>query len=128
MDLDKELNNTNDIVRTWKEHINQVMVEHLKNAIKHRDENNIEEIEIGDMGAIDSIEDGVVKCEILNGDMLELPKKDFKYDIEEGDVVNLKLTYKEGSLVKTEILDKNDEEKRLRINMMMEKMRRIRGK
>lgn len=127
MELEKDLNNGNDIVRTWKEHVNQVMVDHLKNAIKHRDENNIEEIEIGDMGAIDSIEGEIVRCEILNGDMLELPKREFKYDIEEGDVVNLKLTYKEGKLTKTEILDKNDEEKRLRINMMMKKIRKIKG-
>lgn len=128
MELEKDLKNTNDIAKTWKDHINEKIAEHLKNAIKHRDENNVEEIEIGDMGAIDSIEDGIVKCEILNGEMLELKKENFKYDIEEGDVVNLKLTYKEGSLVKTEILDKNDEEKRLRINMMMEKMRKIREK
>jgi len=128
VELDKGLDNTNDIVKKWKEHINQKLAEYLRSAIKHRDENNIEEIEIGDMGAIDSIEDGIVRCEILNGDMLELKKRDFKYDVEEGDVINLKLTYKEGSLVRTEILDKNDEEKRLRINMMMEKMRRIREK
>ena len=99
----------------------------MKNAIKHREQNNINEIEIDDMGAIDRIEDGVVSLEILNGTMLEVQKDKFNYDIEEGDIINLKLTYKNGNLADVEVLDKNEEEKRIRLKLMQEKIRRIRN-
>lgn len=111
--------------KTWKEHINDKIVENLKRAIKHRDE---EKLEIDDMASIDSIEDSIVRCEILSGDMIEIPKDKFVYDIEEGDIINLKLTYKNGVLVGIDVLDKNQEEKRLRLKMMREKMKTIQDK
>lgn len=128
MELGEELEKTEDVFKTWEKHINEKIGENLRNAIKHRNQDNTNEIEIEDMGAIDSIEDGIVKCEILNGEMLDIPKGDFKFNIEEGDVVNLKLTYKDGKLIKTEVLDKNEEEKQLRLKMMREQIKRIRKK
>lgn len=128
MNLDEELEKTNDITKTWRAHINEKMSENLKKAIKHRNNENTEEIEIDDMGAIDSIEDGIVKLEILDESMIEIKENEFKYGIEEGDVINLKLTYKEGKLNKIEILDKNEEEKMLRVKMIREKMKRLRDK
>lgn len=128
MELGEELEKTEDVFKTWEKHINEKIGENLRNAIKHRNQDNTNEMEIEDMGAIDSIENGVVRCEILNGEMLDIPKGDFKFDIEEGDVVNLKLTYKDGSLIKTEVLDKNEEEKQLRLKMMREQIKRIRKK
>lgn len=128
MNLDEELEKTNDITKTWRVHINEKMSENLKKAIKHRNNENTEEIEIDDMGAIDSIEDGIVKLEILDESMIEIKENEFKYGIEEGDVINLKLTYKEGKLNKIEILDKNEEEKMLRVKMIREKMKRLRDK
>ena len=104
------------------------MQERLKKAMTSIDNDNLKIIEIGDMGAIDSIEDEIVRCELLDGNMLEISKKNFKYDIEEGDIINLKLTYKEGRLEKIDILDKNNEEKLLRIQMMKEKMKQIKRK
>ncbi len=127
MDLDENLDKTKDVFRTWESHINEKIGENLKNAIKHREQNNINEIEIDDMGAIDRIEDGVVSLEILNGTMLEVQKDKFNYDIEEGDIINLKLTYKNGNLADVEVLDKNEEEKRIRLKLMQEKIRRIRN-
>ena len=126
MNLDEELEKTNDVAKVWKAHINEKISENLKKAIKHRNENNIEEIEIDDIGAIDSIEDGIVKCEILTGEMLEIKKGTFKYEVEEGDIINLKLKYKDGKLNDIEILDKNEEEKRLRVKMIHEKIKRMR--
>lgn len=128
MEIGEELEKTEDVFKTWEKHINEKIGENLRNAIKHRNQDNTNEIEIKDMGAIDSIEDGVVRCEILNGEILDIPKGDFKFDIEEGDVVNLKLTYKDGNLIKTEVLGKNEEEKQLRLKMMREQMKRIRKK
>lgn len=128
MEIGEKLEKTEDVFRAWEKHINEKIGENLRNAIKHRNQDNTNEIEIKDMGAIDSIEDGVVRCEILNGEILDIPKGDFKFDIEEGDVVNLKLTYKDGNLIKTEVLGKNEEEKQLRLKMMREQMKRIRKK
>ncbi len=125
MELDENLERKNNIEKTWESHINEKLQESLKKAIKHRDGAK-EEIEIEDMGAIDSIEDEIVKCEILNGDMLEIPQDKFKYNIEEGDIINLKLTYKEGNLIHIDVLDKNEEEKRIRIKMIQEKINKIR--
>ncbi len=103
MELDEELEKTEDIFKTWENRRNKQIAENLKNAVRHK---NGEEIEIGDIGAIDSIEDEIVRCEILNGEMLDIPIERFKEEIEEGDIVNLKLTYQKGSLIKTEILRK----------------------
>lgn len=128
MEIEEELEKTEDVFKTWDKHINEKIGENLKNAIKHRKQDNTNEIQIEDIGAIDSIEDGVVRCEILNGEMLDIPKGDFKFDIQEGDVVNLKLTYKDGKLIKTEVLSKNEEEKQLRLKMMREQINRIRKK
>lgn len=128
MEIENEIEKTEDIMKAWDKHINEKIGENLRNAIKHRNKDNTSEIEIDDIGAVDSIEDGIVRCEILNGEMLDLPKGDFKFDVQEGDVLNLKLTYKEGKLIKTDILGKNEEEKQLRIKMMREEIKRIRKK
>lgn len=128
MELDENLEKGNEVYNTWNKHINEKLQENLKNAIKHRNGENLEEIIIEDMGSVDSIEDGIVRCEILDGSMIELDKMDFKYEIEEGDIVNLKLTYKEGKIVNVEILDKNEEEKRIRLKIMKEQINKIRNK
>ena len=128
MELNNSIEKFNNISDKWKEHIQKEMQERLKKAMTNIDNDNLKIIEIGDMGAIDSIEDEIVRCELLDGNMIEIPKKNFKYDIEEGDIINLKLTYKEGRLEKIDILNKNNEEKLLRIQMMKEKMKQIKRK
>lgn len=128
MELDENLEKENEVYNTWNKHINEKMQENLKNAIKRRNKENLEEIIIEDMGSIDSIEDGVVRCEILDGNMIDLKEKDFKYEIKEGDIVNLKLAYKEGKIVNIDILDKNEEEKRIRLKLMKEQIDKIRNK
>lgn len=128
MKLDENLEKENNNYNTWDKHINEKVQEKLKKAIKHRNEENLEEIIIEDMGAIDSIEDGIARCEILDGNMINLNEKDFKYEIQEGDIINLKLTYKEGKIVSIEILDKNEEEKRIRLKLMREQINKIRNK
>ena len=128
MELDENLRKDQDVSKTWEQHINEKIGENLKKAIKNRDIDNLEEIKIDDMAAIDSIEDGIVRCEILNGSMVDIPYGNFKYEIEEGDVINLKLTYKEGALKRVEVLDKNNEEKELRLKMIQEKIRKMHNK
>lgn len=128
MELNDRLEKFNSITDKWNEHISKQIAEKLKTVVKRVDNDNIEIVEIGDIGSIDSIEDGIIKCEILDGSMIEIPKEQFVYEVEEGDIINLKLTYKERKLKKIDILDKNNEEKLYRIQMMKEKMSKIRSK
>lgn len=119
--MELDLESKNDITKTWEKHIQEKMQERLKTAKSH--ENG--DVEIGDLASIDSIEDNVVRCEILDGSMIEIPKEEFIYNIEEGDVINLRLTYRGGILKKIHILEKDEEEKKLRVRMMNEKIRCI---
>ena len=128
MELNEEIEEKSKGLENWNEHIRKHIQENLQNALRKRNNENVDIIEIGDIGAIDSIEDGIVRLEILDGSMIEVKKDKFEYDVQEGDVINLKLTYKEGKIEIIDILDKNDEEKLVRIQMMQDKLRQIRNK
>lgn len=117
LDLDVE----DDVSKVWERHIEEKLKERLKTAKSH--ENG--DVEIGDLAAIDSIEDNVVRCELLDGNMVDIPREKFVYDVAEGDVINLRLTYREGILNKIHILEKDEAERELRVRMMQEKLRSI---
>ena len=128
MELEHGVERSNYVSNDWKKHIDEKLKESLKSAVIHRSDDGVEVIMIDDIGAIDSIEDGIVRCEVLDGNMLEVSRSDFRYEIEEGDVVNLKISYKDGKVADVQVLEKNDEEKRFRGRIMQERIRKMRHK
>lgn len=83
------------------------------------------QIKIQDCISIDRIEGEIAVSELSNGEMLNIPLDKFKDTIESGDVVNVQLIYQEGSIQKVVIQDKNEEEKARRLEIIKQKMEKI---
>lgn len=83
------------------------------------------QIKIQDCISIDRIEGEIAVSELSNGEMLNIPLDKFKDTIESGDVVNVQLIYQEGSIQKVVIQDKNEEEKARRLEIIKQKMKKI---
>lgn len=83
------------------------------------------QIKIQDCISIDRIEGEIAVSELSNGEMLNIPLDKFKDTIESGDVVNVQLIYQEGSIQKVVIQEKNEEEKARRLEIIKQKMEKI---
>ena len=54
------------------------------------------EIRMQDLASIDRIEGEYAVCELSDGNMVDIPLKDFKEIVSEGDIFDLEIIYKEG--------------------------------
>lgn len=80
-----------------------------------------------DLATVDRIEAEYAVCELLDGKMVEIPVKDFKEKVSEGDIFDLETKSDKGQ-VKYYIGDKNVGEMETRRKQVLEKLNRIKSK
>lgn len=78
--------------------------------------------------SIDRLEGEYAVCELEDGKMINIEKSKFIYPIEEGDIINIELEYKEGNISDIKIYEKNEEEKQRRLQIIQERLKRINRK
>ena len=85
------------------------------------------EIRMQDLASIDRIEGEYAVCELSDGNMVDIPLKDFKEIVSEGDIFDLEIIYKEGCKIYN-VKGKNVNEMNLRREKMLEKLNKIQNK
>ncbi len=125
--LEKDIENIVSATEDMSRHIQEKIKENFIDSMeKYVNTNNIT---IKDVASIDRIEeDRFAVCELLDGNMVDIPLKDFKYDVKSGDCINVEITYKEGKIDKVYVKDKNEEEKQRRIELVEEKIKKLKEK
>ena len=85
------------------------------------------EIRMKDLSSIDRIEGEYAVCELSDGNMVDIPLKDFKEIVSEGDIFDLEIIYKEGCKIYN-VKGKNVNEMNLRREKILEKLNKIQNK
>ncbi len=85
------------------------------------------EIRMKDLASIDRIEGEYAVCELSDGNMVDIPLKDFKEIVSEGDIFDLEIIYKEGCKIYN-VKGKNVNEMNLRREKILEKLNKIQNK
>lgn len=85
------------------------------------------EIRMQDLASIDRIEGEYAVCELSDGNMVDIPLKDFKEIVSEGDIFDLEIIYKEGCKIYN-VKGKNVNEMNLRRKKILEKLNKIQNK
>ena len=85
------------------------------------------EIRMKDLASIDRIEGEYAVCELSDGNMVDIPLKDFKEIVSEGDIFDLEIIYKEGCKIYN-VKGKNVNEMNLRREKILEKLNKIKNK
>lgn len=85
------------------------------------------EIRMQDLASIDRIEEEYAVCELSDGNMVDIPLKDFKEIVSEGDIFDLEIIYKEGCKIYN-VKGKNVNEMNLRREKILEKLNKIQNK
>lgn len=80
------------------------------------------------VASIDRFEGDYVVCELENGDMIDIPKNKFQYEVEEGEIINVEVICKEGKIADVIVYEKNEEEKQRRLQIIKEKLNRLKRK
>lgn len=122
-DIDNIVSATEDMSRHIQEKIKENFIESMEQYVKTN------EVTIKDIAAIDRIEeDKFAVCELLDGKMVNIPLEQFKYDVKSGDVINIEVIYKNGEINKIEVKDKNEEERQRRIQLIQERIQKLKEK
>ena len=85
------------------------------------------EIRMQDLASIDRIEGEYAVCELSDGNMVDIPLKDFKEIVSEGDIFDLEIIYKEGCKIYN-VKGKNVNEMNLRREKILDKLNKIQNK
>ena len=125
--LEKDIENivsaTEDMSRHIQEKIKENFIDSMEKYV------NTNDITIKDVASIDRIEENkFAVCELLDGNMVDIPLEDFKYDVKSGDCINVEITYKDGKIDKIDVKDKNEEERQRRIELVEEKIKKLKEK
>lgn len=108
--------------------IKSINLEELKNNLMKSIKNYLlkEEIEMRDIATIDRIEGEYAVCELLDGNMIDIPIQKFNEKISEGDVFDLEINVRNG---RKDIIvgKKNLQEMELRRKAILEKLNRIKN-
>lgn len=80
------------------------------------------------VASIDRFEGDYAVCELENGQMIDILKSKFNYDINEGDIINIEIIYELGEISDIIVHDKNEEEKQRRLKAIKEKLKKINRK
>lgn len=120
-ELENDIIEKNEI-NTWErrkfEKINNSFLEAMKKyEIK-------EEISMKDLATIDRIEGEYAVCELLDGKMVDIPIKDFKEKVSEGDIFDLEIKSDKGQLTYN-VGEKNITEMEIRRQQVLEKLNKI---
>ena len=114
--------------KTWNEQKEEEMMSYfLESAKRCLDSRLKEEIKMKDLATVDRIEGEYAVCELLNGDMVDIPLKQFKEIPLEGDIFNLEIISRDG-VINYSIQDKNIEEMENRRRKILEKINRLKNR
>ena len=120
----------NDIIEkkeltTWEQRKFEKMNNNFLEAIKRREMKG--EILMKDLATVDRIEGDYAVCELLDGSMVNIPVKDFKEKVSEGDIFDLEVKPVGGKL-SYNVEKKNIEEMEIRRQKILEKLNKINNK
>ena len=120
----------NDIIkenelRTWEQRKFEKLNSNFLEAIKRYEIK--EEILMKDLATVDRIEGDYAVCELLDGNMVDIPIKNFKEKVSEGDIFDLEIKSVNGK-VSYNIEKKNLEEMEIRRKRILEKLNKINNK
>ena len=128
MDLEQEREQQVNLNNYVEKRIKEDFIESLQEYVDQIKERvNEQEIKLKEHIAIDRIEENIAVCELADGGMIEIPKEKFPYQIKQGDIVKVEFCYKDGSQTSINILEKDDEEKQRRIQVVKEKMNKMKN-
>lgn len=129
MELEHEKQKENTITEYMEKRAKENLIASLQNYVESLKENiNQQEIKLVEHMAIDRITEKIAVCELADGSMIEIPKKEFPYEITSGDIVKVEFSYKQGRQSAMKILEKDEEEKLKRIQAVKEKMNQIKNR
>ena len=126
----EQFERTNELIKnkTWEQIKEEKMMNNfLESAKRHLDSSLKEEIRMKDLATVDRIEGEYAVCELLNGDMVDIPLKQFKSMPLEGDIFNLEIISKDGT-INYDIQEKNIEEMENRRRKILEKINRLKNR
>lgn len=109
----------------WEQRRNKQINKNFGEAIKRYGERK--EICMKDLATVDRIEGEYAVCELLNGEMTDIPLKLFKEKVSEGDIFDIEINSKDGQQVIT-VGEKNEQEMEIRRKIILEKLNRIKNK
>lgn len=109
----------------WEQRRNKKINKNFGEAIKRYGERK--EICMKDLATVDRIEGEYAVCELLNGEMNDIPLKLFKEKVSEGDIFDIEINLKDGQQVIT-VGEKNEQEMEIRRKIILEKLNRIKNK
>lgn len=109
----------------WEQRRNKQINKNFGEAIKRYGERK--EICMKDLATVDRIEGEYAVCELLNGEMTDIPLKLFKEKVSEGDIFDIEINLKDGQQVIT-VGEKNEQEMEIRRKIILEKLNRIKNK
>lgn len=109
----------------WEQRKNEKINKNFEEAIKRYSERK--EIRMRDMATVDRIEGEYVVCELLNGEITDIPLKLFKEKVLEGDIFDIEVKLENGQQVIT-VGEKNEQEMEIRRKLILEKLNRIKNK
>ena len=119
-DIKNIVNATEDMSRHIQEKIKENFIESMEQYV------STNEVTIKDIASIDRIEENkFAVCELLDGKMVDIPLQEFKYEVKPGDVINLEIKYKNGEINKITVKDKNEEERQRRIELVQERIKKL---
>ena len=122
-DIKNIVNATEDMSRHIQEKIKENFIESMEQYV------STNEVTLKDIASIDRIEENkFAVCELLDGKMVDIPLQEFKYEVKPGDVINLEIKYKNGEINKVNVKDKNEEERQRRIQLVQEKIKKLKEK
>lgn len=109
----------------WEQRRNEQINKNFEETIKRYEERK--EICMKDLATVDRIEGEYAVCELLNGEMTDIPLKLFKEKVSEGDIFDIEINLKDGQQVIT-VGEKNEQEMEIRRKIILEKLNRIKNK
>ena len=117
----------NDIIEkrkitTWEQRKQEKIRKNFLEAIKKYEIK--EEISMKDLATIDRIEGSYAVCELLDGKMINISIRDFKENVSEGDIFDLKIKLEKGQ-TRYSVGEKNTAEMEIRRKQILEKLNRI---
>ena len=109
----------------WEQRRNEQINKNFEETIKRYEERK--EICMKDLATVDRIEGEYAVCELLNGEMTDIPLKLFKEKVSEGDIFDIEINLKDGQQTIT-VGEKNEQEMEIRRKIILEKLNRINNK
>ncbi len=109
----------------WEEQRIRKMNNNFSEAIKTYEVKG--EILVKDLAVVDRIEGDYAVCELLDGNMVDIPIKNFKEKVSEGDIFDLEVKSNNGQL-HYNVVKKNLQEMEIRRKKILEKLNKIKNK